>query len=867
MFLPFITEGKSFIWYLDGLDQHYPILLYYGRLLRGILTGQGFPMVDFKIGLGFDTITTINYYALGDPLTLLTVFMTKKNGVFFYNFLILLRFYLSGISFMILMKYWKKEGHATALAALIYVFSGYSLYACLRHPFFMNPMIYLPLLIVGVEQVLHRKKPYLMIGMIFISAISNFYFFFILSVFTVIYIVFRYVIYYHREYEHKIKGFLLTGLRCGGYYILGVLLAAFLFLPVVYAFTQNGRMDVGPKLITGYYNYNMRYYVSMFQGLYTTGVYPGYWTVLSFSAIMMVSFAVIICSRKYWKFHIAYVMILLGLFVPAFGYFMNGFSYVTNRWCFLLSLLVAVTFRFTYDQIFHLKKLEKLVLVLELVFYGILTFATKSKHIVIEVFICLLFIMILILLIQTDWMKHMPNLKKGIIFTLIYITIGANGYVLYSPQYSDYVSQFLSKQKLDNYTYQGVMGVLSGLSDSSLYRVDTYGDNALNESLVMNYHDVSGYYSLMNGTITSYLKGLEDLSQISAYRFQNLDHRVMLDELAGVKYMATTNEAMVPYGFELQKQVKSKNDVYYLYQNKYALPLGYVYQDYIQKEDYDKLNALQKQSAMMSSVVLDADTDYAVKADKEADYGVTKQKVTFIAHSGVKLEKNKITVTKKGAELSLHFKPQSNSETYVRLSRLTIDKNKKSSVNFSVKSDNGVRKKVNVRNVYFNSYFGKENYLVNTGYSPLGTDSAIIKFPKKVKFDYDSIEVYSVDMDYYKTRAEALQKNSLQNIIQSNNCVQGDITLDNKGILALSIPYGKGWKAYVDGEKTKLLLANVTYMALPLSAGEHHIVLKYTTPYLNAGCLISVLAAAALIGISLYRNKKSLHKSERKEVK
>jgi uncharacterized membrane protein YfhO len=94
IFLPFIINGRTFIWDIDGIDQHFPILQFYGKLLRGIFTGKGFPMIDFNLGMGFDTITTLNYYALGDPLGLLTIFMTPNNATFVYGLIIILRFYL-----------------------------------------------------------------------------------------------------------------------------------------------------------------------------------------------------------------------------------------------------------------------------------------------------------------------------------------------------------------------------------------------------------------------------------------------------------------------------------------------------------------------------------------------------------------------------------------------------------------------------------------------------------------------------------------------------------------------------------------------------------------------------------------------------
>ena len=217
-FLPFILEGKSFIWHIDGLYQHYPLLQYHGKLLRGVLAGQGFPMIDYKLGLGFDTITTIHYYVLGDPIALLSVFMTPENGAALYNILILLRFYLVGISFILFCNYWGKKGLGVSLGALLYTFCGYAYFAGPRHPYFLNPLIYLPLIVLGLEKILRKQKPYLLTIMVFISTISNFYFFYMLSIIAVIYVIFRYFYVYYKSEKHIFTGFLITGLRTGGYY-------------------------------------------------------------------------------------------------------------------------------------------------------------------------------------------------------------------------------------------------------------------------------------------------------------------------------------------------------------------------------------------------------------------------------------------------------------------------------------------------------------------------------------------------------------------------------------------------------------------------------------------------------------------------
>lgn len=861
VFLPFITGGRSFVWYLDGLDQHYPSLLYYGKLLRGLLTGRGFPMMDFSVGMGFDTITTMNYYVIGDPISLLSIFMTANNGVYFYTFLILFRFYLAGISFITLMKYTKRDGMGVILGAMIYVFSGYSLYAGLRHPFFMNPMIYLPLIIMGIEKVLKGKKPYLLITMVFITLISNFYFFYALTIIAVIYIIFRYFAVYRKNYNNIFTGLLWTGLKTGKYYLLGSALASVVFIPVLYAFSRNGRLGIKPGMVSGSnLYYQLKYYIHLFQGTVAPGISPGYWTVLSFSAVTIASIAVLICNKKYRQLQLIYLLSFIGLFIPAFGYFMNGSSYDSNRWCFVISLLTAITFTFTYEKLLHLEKKEKIILSAGIIVYGILAFLIPSARSVKWTFILLLVFLIIILLLQTRWFHDKKSLGGSIIFILVLISLGFNGYGLYSNLFHDnskgsisnYSKEFLSNKDIKNTFNKGTLTMLKDIRDNSFYRIEIHGDKALNEALALGYNGVSAYFSLMDGTVTSYMKEQELLSQVTADRFHNMDDRSILDTLADVKYYITNKEANVPYGYNLLKEETSGDQKYYLYQNNYALPLGFTYKNYILKTDYERLSALEKQNAMLNAVVLDNNSDYAVKADQAVGASIKKLDVSISHDSKVSMENNMIDVKEAGATITMNFTSIPNSETYIRLGKFNINEKADIQYDLYAEGDSGVNKKINVRSAYVNSYFGKENYLINIGYSPNGQSRAVITFPEPMTFSYGSIEAYCVDMSNYSAQVKSLGNEDLTNIKMTRNKVQGDITLDTKGIMLLDIPYSKGWSASVDGVKQGILNANIMYMALPLEAGSHHIVLRYQTPYLKTGFLVSIIAFLILIGIIIY---------------
>ncbi len=182
----FYLNGKSFIYEArmgDGLKQHYVSLAYLGHYLRDVIKTLftehtlRLPMWDFHIGYGSDILTTLHYYAIGDPLNLLSVVVPYKYTEYLYNVLLLLRIYLAGVTFSIYSRYHKNGYFPTLLGAILYAFCQWSFVAGFKHPFFLNPGIYFPLLLVGVDKIYKKERPYLYILTLAVSALSNFYFF------------------------------------------------------------------------------------------------------------------------------------------------------------------------------------------------------------------------------------------------------------------------------------------------------------------------------------------------------------------------------------------------------------------------------------------------------------------------------------------------------------------------------------------------------------------------------------------------------------------------------------------------------------------------------------------------------------------
>ena len=77
--------GNGLIFRDDDYQQHYPFLMAIGRCLRSRTA-----MFDFSLGFGADRLASLNYYGLGDPLTLLAILFDEKSTHLCYTMLVLL---------------------------------------------------------------------------------------------------------------------------------------------------------------------------------------------------------------------------------------------------------------------------------------------------------------------------------------------------------------------------------------------------------------------------------------------------------------------------------------------------------------------------------------------------------------------------------------------------------------------------------------------------------------------------------------------------------------------------------------------------------------------------------------------------------
>ena len=150
-------------------------------------------------------------------------------------------------------------------------------------------------------------------------------------------------------------------------------------------------------------------------------------------------------------------------------------------------------------------------------------------------------------------------------------------------------------------------------------------------------------------------------------------------------------------------------------------------------------------------------------------------------------------------------------------------------------------KNIQVRRKDDSYYIGTDDFLIHTAVP----ESRIleISFTEECELKIGDIGIYWYPLEV-----------AVENLEMKENQISGWIQLDAEAWLFLSVPYSKGWSAWIDGEKTELQKANIGFMALELSPGMHEIVLKYSAPGSRVGLLMSI-AGWIIFGVTVIWSK------------
>ena len=902
VFWYFPVFHKSFIWQQDGLKQHYNGLLYYSKYLKKIISvlmnqhKLTLPMWDFSIGYGSDIITTLHYYAIGDPLTLISAFVPVSVMEYFYAFLFFLRSYIGGLGFSKLSLSRGNSRFYTLIGALIYCFSAFGLILGLMHGIFMVPVCYFPWIIYGIEKIYRGKSPVIFILSTAAAAAANFYFFYMEFVLAVLYALHLFIIEEKGKYavRQPVKVYSLDLLKTFLKFILygldAFLLSAVILLPVLNLMFSSERF-AADKYVPVLYEF--RHYLDIAADFMITRN-AGSWTMMGYTAVG--AFAVILlftdssletaADKKRKQVRDRFICLTFFTLIPACGFFLNGFAYVTNRWTFAYALSVAMIVATVLPDI-HLfdpeRKNRFRIVLFALIWLGTAFFFVRKEESLLS-FVLLLALTIVLLSEETP-----RGFYKYAVFIVTVLCLFLNGWYAYSTAETGFLDEYQNFHEADDHLLnKNPNSILDENGKDGFFRTEISGlDTTQNSSIQTGFKGTQFYFSLTSPYVSDFINSMF-LNWPKDYDYDGVESRAGLEALAAVRYYIAGEGDLwkVPAGFEKIREGDTASGHAFLYENKNALPLGYTVDSFISRQAFDKEKVTGRQNALLSgAVVSDADGE-KLKAAGYKETGITDDSIDVlkgVTGSGdMDLSDNSFTV-RRNALVNITFEGTEDSETYLFFKGLKYkgykererydkgawagltpyeqakvnDKNQtdaRPSVTSIMAEMDGKQQILEFYNSRNDFYCGRENFLINLGETGKGEKTVTLSFRESGVYSFDSLEVRSQPVATVLEKTGSLQKEVLKDIEIGQDIVTGNIELSGKKILMLSIPYSKGWKAYVDGVGTEVIRGDLMYMAVPVEKGFHSIMLKYETPCLRAGAVMGV------IGIVLFVFVVYLHK-------
>lgn len=853
-FVFFDEAGKGYGWAIDSLPVQFPMLAELRDFIRGFIEkicyGESFSLsnYDFRLGMGADSLTYLSMWYL-EPIAFVSAFFDNNRLEILYDFLAMFRIYLAGLSFGVYCFYRKRTGaFAIVCGALVYVYSGWSFFF-LRHPVFYATLIYMPLLLIGVEEILRNKRSLFLSLIVFFSAVTHYYFLYINTIIIGVYFLVRY---WEVSMVKSWKSFWRYLYRLIGRYFLGIGLSAILLVPNIITFLNSNRMN--PIIETrSLWHFGSDWLSKVILSIVAADYTPGCYLHNGFAAIGVICFIVCIIKKGMpIGYKVASLLCTIAFLFPFVTFALHVFSSVHFRWNYIIGFLfgLAVVRVFSEIQILTFRDLIAVTFFI-LLYSGIQAVNPKlaNANTVSSTFFLLILTFLLMLYVNLQ-RKNKYRFYYLFIESILFLTccnIYYNAKNVYSADFGNYIAEFVDKNSSYNQIVDtSASAILKRKND--FYRIDSANSGVKNEnaSIFLNHYGISFYVNVMDKYLAEYNYGLENRGTRLLDTLDN-DNRAIMEALASVRYYTIYEgeEACIPYGYTFAGQRPALDGrICKIYENDYFLPLGYTYSQYIHESDYNQLNALEKQEALIQAVVVDDTMDCGDGLIEKGKINSIVEEENNIVIHGVGCEYNaeekKVTVYQSGGFLMVEFPGKPNCETYVRLNNLNINAYDNAYWIVSFFNDERLlNKTIEARSNTATYSYDCYNYLVNLGYSQNAVTSINIGFPFVGEFDLDDIQIYYQPMENYEKQIEDLTENKLENISESCNEITGTINLKENKMLAFSIPYNIGWTAYVDGKKTDLERINITYMGLYLEKGKHNIRLSYITPGLRIGCFIT----------------------------
>lgn len=638
VYLPFLLSNTSLLWNDDGLLQHYENLSHLRHVARQFLSEGHYAFWSWNIGLGADSIGSMVSmgYPCFDPFSYIVVLFPENSISAAYTFEIFLQLYTAGLGFLYFGKITNMSFKHSLWSALAFSLSSWAITASSAQSFFLTVMVTFVFIMAGIEKVLRRQSPLVLILSVTFSAITSLYFSYMTAIMVFLYLL----VYFIMREKKDLKNYVNYWGRFLSYVAIAACLSAVILIPSVYALMHTVKDGgTGINLLHPAYAY-VNYFSFLIGG---QGVIAHYSTICIVPLFLLVVPFILhrLRSRKATPAMITFAICLVFLFFPFFCSMFNGFGYPMGRWCY------AATFFYVWSGIqclsekeFDVKKYKTSIAVM-LTFFGVMLLIAGRVLLNINTEITTItgalnlgFAFLFYTLLSNKWNERC--VQSVLITIAIVCNIAVTGCVRFIPDLSSSLASHSEHGEMYDKLANSTQRAGTEIKDDSFYRIDQIdylsalplkdkthtnvsyrpAHVAPNETLVFNTRSIYTYLSSTSGIFFDFYRAVGNsaslFKRISTY---GNDNRTRLDFSMGVKYFLGNNPKNSPstganeyasYGFSLKQKSSQGVDIL---QNKYSIGLGCTFDCYITETEWRKLDYPDREQALMECVVVPDETD------------------------------------------------------------------------------------------------------------------------------------------------------------------------------------------------------------------------------------------------------------------
>lgn len=538
--------------------------------LKRIASGEIYLPYTFAKGLGGSLISLAAYY-LANPINWLTALFPTEMVPFAVTLLVLIRSGLCGLTSAVYFRAIGLKGWSSLIFSTAYALMSYAIVNAENY-FFIDGMIFLPLVCLGVEKLVERRTGWIFLFSLTSILFVQFYMAYMAALFSFLLLCYLLIVQQGSSMQEQLKVFL----RWLGWSVLAVGLAAVVLLPVANQLALGpGRNSLPAYLLETSFPLQNLLATNFALGYKPNEIVSGLPFVYSGSVITFLMILFLI-NRKISLLEKITSVGIMGVFLLSFYFRLldliwHGFSqpyWWPHRYTFIFTFWmiriaarswlcwsginrravaiaggIAIAFVLSARLVAHPQPSNASILL-------------ETGAVLLCIALCFYFLR-LMARSRRFWMA---------LFLLNTVILAVNAFFILRINLQDVYSAALWRDQSKN-----TSSLLAQLRsrDDSFYRVEDLTHLNENEPLLFAYAGLSHYSSTVNWQTVRYLANL-GVSQSHFFTRYDPGVPIATDSLTGVRYLISTAERQhKPYQIVFSEGGKS------IYQNDLALPLAF----------------------------------------------------------------------------------------------------------------------------------------------------------------------------------------------------------------------------------------------------------------------------------------------------